>query len=454
MTDFRRRHPVLGRARVDRTGQIRAGPGRDRGGSFERTRIAIASSVATDPLATHERRRSTTSPRTRTTRGAVSTTGSSRSRTSAARRSSASIRGSLRIGAVALVGVLMIPLALGAARGRRRRRCARETPADVGVDRRARRCSADPVDNGASTVPITAAATRPAPQRRRRRPTAPSAPTAQPRHRRWPSPQPEEPACAGTYTVIANDFWNRFPKIVRGHRARSGCTPTTPPPTRRSTSATSCASRAGARRRPRRPRRPHARRPRPQPPTTHAPRHRRRRRRRPPLRSSRRRRRRPPHPPPDRRHHRTDGRRPGDPAERRGDHPRGLAGRARGAGARRSPGARAACIPTPTTGAATACSRSTSRWAATSCQASASRRRSSCSTPGRTSRRRTRCTPSPAGSPWAQTDPADRGAAQAGSVQRVPPSRLAARTHRARSSMDRASDYGSEGWGFDSLRAR
>src|SRR3989442_5872541 len=31
---------------------------------------------------------------------------------------------------------------------------------------------------------------------------------------------------------------------------------------------------------------------------------------------------------------------------------------------------------------------------------------------------------------------------------------LSDRTDRARSSMDRASDYGSEGWGFNSLRAR
>src|SRR2546427_2387489 len=31
---------------------------------------------------------------------------------------------------------------------------------------------------------------------------------------------------------------------------------------------------------------------------------------------------------------------------------------------------------------------------------------------------------------------------------------LSDRTTRARSSMDRASDYGSEGWGFNSLRAR
>src|SRR3989442_4181125 len=31
---------------------------------------------------------------------------------------------------------------------------------------------------------------------------------------------------------------------------------------------------------------------------------------------------------------------------------------------------------------------------------------------------------------------------------------LSDRTNRARSSMDRASDYGSEGWGFNSLRAR
>src|SRR2546428_9160582 len=31
---------------------------------------------------------------------------------------------------------------------------------------------------------------------------------------------------------------------------------------------------------------------------------------------------------------------------------------------------------------------------------------------------------------------------------------LSDRTDRARSSMDRASDYGSEGWGFKSLRAR
>ena len=76
---------------------------------------------------------------------------------------------------------------------------------------------------------------------------------------------------------------------------------------------------------------------------------------------------------------------------------------------------------------------------------------SSCSTPARTSRPRTTCTRSPAGSPGRRPTPADR-------PTRVPfgrrPRRLAARTHCARSSMDRASDYGSEGWEFDSLRAR
>ena len=120
-------------------------------------------------------------------------------------RSSASIRGSLRIGAVGLVGVLMIPLAL-ALREDADDGVRSETLADVDSTV-ATPALADPATT-VVTVPITAAATAPVtaatpplPRRRRRRAA----------HRR-PAVSRSEPECAGTYTVIANDFWNRFPK--------------------------------------------------------------------------------------------------------------------------------------------------------------------------------------------------------------------------------------------------
>ena len=80
--------------------------------------------------------------------------------------------------------------------------------------------------------------------------------------------------------------------------------------------------------------------------------------------------------------------------------------------------------------------------------------RSSCSTPGRTSRRRTSCTRWPDGSPGCRPTPAADARRIGVPIGGGGPVDSPVAQPRARSSMDRASDYGSEGWGFDSLRAR
>jgi hypothetical protein len=108
----------------------------------------------------------------------------------------------LRVGGAALAGVLMIPLAL-ALRDDADEGVRSAAPADVSSTVPPQPL-ADPTST-VVTVPITAAATAPA--------TVPAAPAAAPQNvAAIARAEPEEPACAGTYTVIFNDFWNRFPK--------------------------------------------------------------------------------------------------------------------------------------------------------------------------------------------------------------------------------------------------
>ena len=109
----------------------------------------------------------------------------------------------LRIGAVAMAGVLMIPLAI-ALRDDSSDGVRSETLADV-ASTVAPSVVADPVTT-VVTVPITAAATVPVTAATPRAAPSAAAPQA------LAAVEPEERECAGTYTVIANDFWNRFPK--------------------------------------------------------------------------------------------------------------------------------------------------------------------------------------------------------------------------------------------------
>ncbi len=112
----------------------------------------------------------------------------------------------LRIGVVAAVGVLMIPIAMaignnggeGSGDGLRGADVAVTAPAPV---------TAAPAP-AVVTVPITAGATVPstaAPSRVSSGGGGGAAVAAAPA-------AIAEPVCAGTYTVIFNDFWNRFPK--------------------------------------------------------------------------------------------------------------------------------------------------------------------------------------------------------------------------------------------------
>ncbi len=155
----------------------------------------------------------------------------------------------LRIGAVGLVGVLMIPVALAPARGRRRRAARRRRERRHHRRAAGRRAGDDDGDDPADRRPASSAGCRAPPATTRARSPRPQRSSASRTSRRAPARTPSSPTTSGTAS-------RRRP----AHRSRSGSPPTTPRRTRRSTSATSCASRP-APRRPRR-RRPPAPRPR------------------------------------------------------------------------------------------------------------------------------------------------------------------------------------------------
>ncbi|MET0145146.1 MAG: hypothetical protein ABW328_10225 [Ilumatobacteraceae bacterium] len=109
----------------------------------------------------------------------------------------------MRIGAVGLVGVLMIPIALA----------VRDDP-NEGV-------RSDEASDGAAVTTTAAPAVLPTPTAtvvtvlaEAATPPAPGPQSVSNRTASAPAPAPQaaQPQCAGTYTVIANDFWNRFPK--------------------------------------------------------------------------------------------------------------------------------------------------------------------------------------------------------------------------------------------------
>ncbi len=114
----------------------------------------------------------------------------------------------MRIGAVALAGVLMIPLALALredADGGLRSETLAATDSTVATT------VADASTTTALTVPVTAAAIAPVAAAT----PVTAAATAPPTASRAPAGQAvavAEPVCAGRYTVIFNDYWNRFPK--------------------------------------------------------------------------------------------------------------------------------------------------------------------------------------------------------------------------------------------------
>ena len=113
----------------------------------------------------------------------------------------------VRIGAVALAGVLMIPLALAlredADEGLRSETLAATdstivtTTAEAPTTVLTVPVTAAAIAPVAAAAPVTAAATAP--------PTASRAPAGQ-------AVAVAAPVCAGRYTVIFNDYWNRFPK--------------------------------------------------------------------------------------------------------------------------------------------------------------------------------------------------------------------------------------------------
>jgi LysM repeat protein len=113
----------------------------------------------------------------------------------------------LRIGAVAAVGVLMIPIALA----------LRDDPAE-GLRSEAGAPATTVAPITVATQPLAAPAptvTVPAPVTAATAPAA-AAPAAasggSASAAAAAAAKPAKPACAGTYTVIANDYWNRFPK--------------------------------------------------------------------------------------------------------------------------------------------------------------------------------------------------------------------------------------------------
>jgi len=116
----------------------------------------------------------------------------------------------LRIGAVGLVGVLMIPIALAL---RDDGGVISDQGAEVVTGTVAPALPADPTTT-VVTVPITAAAPAPTVTTPAAAPSGASAARASQGIAAAPAAAavPAEPECAGTYTVIANDFWNRFPR--------------------------------------------------------------------------------------------------------------------------------------------------------------------------------------------------------------------------------------------------
>ena len=125
----------------------------------------------------------------------------------------------LRIGAFGLAGVLLFPIALA----------LREDDEQLRADPAAVATTAPPPPTVDVTIPPTAAPVAPAPIAAIAAPqddvddVAPEPAVADPS---------DEPACAGTYTVIPNDFWNRFPKTsgasVEDWLAANGATHDTP----------------------------------------------------------------------------------------------------------------------------------------------------------------------------------------------------------------------------------
>ena len=415
MTDFR-----------DDDTQLLGGPGVDRHGAIRSTRASAAAAPASFErhAAAHrairrDRRPVRADAMTSTTSPALRPRPVGRRRPLAGAAEPSRVRARrvdprlLRIGAVGLVGVLMIP-SPSRCGDDAAMACAPSALADAASPRPSPRPLARrPVDDR-GTVPPTAAASPP--RRRRRAPaiagSGPSAP-----------PSPRRAAARRRAGVRRHLHRHRqrllepLPEDVGRDRSRSGWPPTTPRPTRRCTSATSCASPPApprpTRRRHRRPpdRRPadddrrRRRRTAADPAAPHhraaghdpaagtATRARHRRRRPPPATTAPRRT--PPRPsgPTDPRASRRSSARSGPTTSR--------------SGRSASPSARAGCAPTSTTGAATACSpiyfEMGRNWLA---------RRSASTQPEHLlrrphqHRRRLPAVPRwPAGSPWSQTDP-------------------------------------------------
>src|SRR5215218_7541342 len=113
----------------------------------------------------------------------------------------------IRIGAVAAAGVLMIPIAL-ALRGEPaddlRTEAAAPTTTVAIATPQVVVASPTTVAEPAVTVATTPVTAARAPVRAVQAAPATAAKPA--------AAKPAKPACAGKYTVIANDFWNRFPK--------------------------------------------------------------------------------------------------------------------------------------------------------------------------------------------------------------------------------------------------
>jgi LysM repeat protein len=108
----------------------------------------------------------------------------------------------LRIGAVGLVGVLMIPVALALGEDDDGELQAADATVATTV---APQVLAAPATTVITVPPTVARYVAPQPAAAEGAAAAQS-PTAA------AAAEPEEPQCAGTYTVIPNDFWNRFPK--------------------------------------------------------------------------------------------------------------------------------------------------------------------------------------------------------------------------------------------------
>lgn len=128
----------------------------------------------------------------------------------------------IRIGAVGLVGVLMIPVALAL---REDDESVRGDEASAVTTTVAPQLLAAPTVTTV-TVPPTAAPVAPAPADGQPHDDASYQLAAA------VSEEPDEPVCAGTYIVIANDFWNRFPRTsgasVEKWLAANNATPDTP----------------------------------------------------------------------------------------------------------------------------------------------------------------------------------------------------------------------------------